>query len=39
MWNAHQLQGNYKGYCELHLFPDVLLIYTIEDDFCILSQI
>ncbi|MDR3169048.1 MAG: type II toxin-antitoxin system YafQ family toxin [Candidatus Peribacteria bacterium] len=33
------MNGEYEGFWELHLFPDILLIYEIKDNLCILSQI
>jgi mRNA interferase YafQ len=38
-WKNHRLSGEYEGFWELHLFPDVLLIYEVKDNLCILSQI
>jgi len=29
--NDHPLSGNYKGYRECHIHPDVLLIYKIRE--------
>jgi mRNA interferase YafQ len=38
-WKNHKLQGAYEGFQELHLFPDVLLIYDIQDGYCTLYKI
>ena len=35
----HLLIGNYKGYRECHIEPDLLLIYKIEDDILKLFRI
>lgn len=34
----HPLQGNYAGYRELHIKPDWLLIYKIEDETLVLIR-
>ena len=31
-YRDHSLVGNWKGYRECHIRPDLLLIYRIEDD-------
>ena len=31
-YREHTLKGNYQGFKECHLKPDLLLIYIIEDD-------
>lgn len=36
---SHKLHGELKGFRELHLLPDLLLIYVLEDDYCTLIQI
>ena len=33
----HPLGGNWIGYRECHIEPDWLLIYKIENDFCVLT--
>jgi addiction module toxin, RelE/StbE family len=35
----HKLTGNYNGYMECHIKPDVLLIYQITDDELYLYRI
>jgi len=35
----HNLQGNYKGYSEFHIGGDLLVIYSIENDFLKLVRI
>lgn len=35
----HPLKGNYKGYNECHIKPDLLLIYKKNDDILVLSCI
>ncbi len=35
----HTLSGNYKGYSECHIRPDLLLIYQIDGDTLILYRI
>lgn len=29
-YKAHSLKGNYKGYMECHIEPDLLLVYKID---------
>lgn len=36
--NDHPLQGNYDSYRELHIKPDWLLIYKIEDETLVLVR-
>ena len=36
--NDHPLHGNYDGYRELHVKPDWLLIYKIEDETLVLAR-
>lgn len=31
-YKDHSLKGNYRGYRECHIYPDWLLIYSIEAD-------
>ncbi len=31
-YRDHQLTGNWRGYRECHIFPDVLLVYRIVDN-------
>lgn len=31
-YNDHSLEPNWKGYRELHILPDWLLIYYIDED-------
>ena len=35
-YHDHNLTGEYAGYCECHIKPDLLLIYKIEKDNLIL---
>lgn len=35
-YNDHALKGEYLGYRECHVEPDLLLVYKIEDDNLIL---
>ena len=35
--NDHALTGNWKHYRELHVMPDWLLIYYIEDNILVLT--
>ncbi len=32
VYKDHSLQGNFKGYRDAHIEPDLLLIYKITDD-------
>ena len=36
-YRDHSLKGNWKGYRECHVQPDLLLIYVIEEDVLILE--
>lgn len=36
-YNDHSLEPNWKGYRELHILPDWLLIYYIDEDVLVLS--
>lgn len=38
-YRDHALTGNYAGFRELHIEPDWLLIYCIQDDVLMLSLI
>ena len=38
-WWSHKLQGDSRDLRELHVFPDVLLIYGYEGEECVLIQI
>ena len=31
-YKNHPLKGNYKGYYDCHILPDLVLIYKIEKD-------
>ncbi|MDO4289748.1 MAG: type II toxin-antitoxin system YafQ family toxin [Eggerthellaceae bacterium] len=35
----HSLEGNYKGHRELHVEPDWLLIYRVNDDALVLTAV
>lgn len=35
-YKDHELKGEWKGYRECHIRPDVLLVYQIQDDVLIL---
>jgi len=37
-YSDHTLGGNWKGHRELHIKPDWLLIYRVEDDVLILER-
>ncbi len=37
-YKDHALTGNWKGFRELHIAPDWLLIYQIKDDTCIFAR-
>lgn len=37
-YGDHSLSGNWKGYRDLHLEPDWLLIYKIEEDILYLAR-
>lgn len=37
VYRDHALTGNWVGYRELHLEPDWLLIYYVEDDVLVLT--
>ena len=32
-YNDHALSGNWNGFRECHIQPDLLLIYSVEDDY------
>ena len=36
-YNDHPLSGNWKNHRELHLMPDWLLIYHLDDDVLVLT--
>lgn len=36
-YNDHALSGNWKKHRELHIMPDWLLVYYIEDDVLVLT--
>ncbi len=36
-YNDHELSGDWKGHRELHVLPDWLLIYYLEDDVLVLT--
>lgn len=36
-YDDHELSGDWKGHRELHIAPDWLLIYYIEDDVLVLN--
>ena len=36
-YKDHSLIGNYKGYRECHVRPDLLLIYKYEEDILVLT--
>lgn len=38
-YNDHELIGNYANFRELHITPDWLLIYKIDDDTLVLTLI
>lgn len=38
-YEDHPLKGNYKGYKECHIKPDLLLIYKKDDDILVLNCI
>jgi mRNA interferase YafQ len=38
-YRDHSLTGNFKGYRECHLAPDILLIYKVEDDVLLLTLV
>jgi mRNA interferase YafQ len=38
-YRDHPLCGNYKGYRECHIKPDVLLVYRIEESILYLARI
>jgi mRNA interferase YafQ len=38
-YKDHNLKGNYQGYKECHIKPDLLLIYRIKDDILELVDI
>lgn len=35
----HKLQGQYQGKQDLHLFPDIVIIYEVREEHCLLLQI
>lgn len=37
-YKDHALIGNWKGYRDLHIEPDWLLIYKIEEETCIFAR-
>ena len=38
-YNLHELKGRYKGEFDCHLFPNVILIYHIENNILVLTRI
>ena len=36
-YDDHELSGNWKNHRELHVLPDWLLIYYLEDDILVLN--
>lgn len=38
-YKIHKLKGEYEGYFELHIEPDLLLVYAYEDELLILDLI
>ena len=36
-YNDHELSGEWKGHRELHILPDWLLIYYVQDDILVLN--
>lgn len=36
-WRDHELKGNKKGIRELHLDYDVLLLYAVDEEQCIIK--
>ena len=36
-YDDHELSGDWKGHRELHILPDLLLIYHIQDDTLVLN--
>ena len=38
-YKNHQLKGNYSGYYECHITPDLLLIYKIKDNTLNLARL
>ncbi len=36
-YDDHELSGDWKGYRELHVEPDWILIYYLEDDVLVLT--
>jgi mRNA interferase YafQ len=36
-YDDHELIGNWKGHRELHVLPDWILIYYLEDDVLVLT--
>ena len=38
-YRDHALRGNFEGYRECHIAPDILLIYTIEHEVLTLTLI
>lgn len=36
-YGDHELGGNWKGHREMHVLPDWLLIYYLEDDVLVLT--
>lgn len=36
-YDDHELNGDWKGHRELHILPDWLLIYYLEDDVLVLT--
>jgi mRNA interferase YafQ len=37
-WKNHRLQGVFHRFYELHLFPDILIIYEVRDEQVLLVQ-
>ena len=38
-YRDHTLTGNWIGYRECHLLPDLLLVYRVEDDILVLTLV
>lgn len=38
-YNDHQLKGDYVGYRDCHIKPDLVLVYKIQNDTLYLSRI
>jgi len=38
-YRDHKLKGNFRGYRECHIAPDILLLYKINNDTIVLSLV